>query len=177
MSDLAIPDNVLRDALEAVAPGNVLLATDCDWDMKSPCDDCPFLKTSPFHQGVAQSLPDYGESIAGSSFSHSCHKTDTRPDVDGPRTFQGTTKHCAGALMMLLKTGRGMDLQLPLLQAMEAGKFDVKEMTARAKADDRVFTVPELLTFYATTLGRQIRNRRRKKLRAQKKSERKRRGH
>ncbi len=125
----AIPEQSLRKALEAVIGEPALLAADVDWDLKQPCDDCPFLRTSAFHGGVARSLPDYVASIENNRFAHTCHKTDCRRSVDGPKTFKGTPKHCAGALMMLLKTGNGADLQLPLLEALEASKWDGREMT------------------------------------------------
>lgn len=152
-----IPPAVLRKAMETVRPGDVLLAADLDWDLKSPCDDCPFLRTSPFHEGVAGSIPKTMEAIEAGAFAHTCHKTDCRPSVDGPRTWRGRTKHCAGALMMLLKTGKGLDLQLPLLQSLEQGKWDAKEMTARAKADKRVFTVGQFIAFYARELAGKVR--------------------
>lgn len=170
-----IPPAVLRKALEAVQPGDVLLVSDVDWDLKSPCDDCPFLRTSPFHQGVASAIPKHVEAIQAGAFAHTCHKTDCRPSVDGPKTFKGRAKHCAGALMMLLKTGKGFDLQLPLLQALEQGKFDCRDMLARAKADQRVFTLSQFLAFYERRLGKHLRHRRRAEIRKQKKSQRRRR--
>jgi len=157
---IPIPEPVLRAALESVDPGNVLLASDIDWDLKSPCNDCPFLRTSPFHEGVAAHLPDYAEAIADHTFAHTCHKTDRRPKCDGPRNWDGRTKACAGAVMMLLKTGNGVDLQIPLLNAMQAGKLDAADMTRRAKADKRVFKFREMLLFYAKEMTRQLGKRR-----------------
>lgn len=131
----------------------LVLAKDLDWSRKRPCADCPFLKTSPFHQGVAGSLPEYVRSIEDGRFAHTCHKTDNRAEVDGPKNFRGErAQHCAGAVLMLLKTGKTMDLQLPLLEAAERGDLDLAEMTAIAKASDDVFTVGELLQFYADGL-------------------------
>lgn len=54
-----------------------LLARDLDWSMTTPCGDCPFLKSSPFHEGVADSIPAYAEAIespacSGSQFATSC---------------------------------------------------------------------------------------------------------
>lgn len=140
---------VARAFVEANAK---FLAGELEWDLKSPCGDCPFRKSSPFHLGVATSLPTYLKTIDENRFAHTCHKTDSRPEVDGPRTWQGATKHCAGALMMLLKTGDGKDLQLPLLHAMEDDKFDVEEMTRLAKENADVFTLDELIAFYLAEL-------------------------
>lgn len=176
MNTPAIPTDVLRAALESVQPGEVVLVNDVVWDLKSPCDDCPFMRTSPYHGGVAESLPGMAESIMERhEFSHSCHKTDCRPSVDGPQTWQGAVKHCAGALMMLLKTGKGLDLQGPLLDAASKGKFDVHEMTRRAKLDGRVFKLNEMMDFYQRAMARRMRNYRRQDARRRKKAERRRR--
>lgn len=134
----------------------ILLVDNVAWNRTTPCSDCPFLKTSPFHEGVADSIPQYVESIQRGQFAHTCHKTDNRADCDGPRNFNGQPQHCAGAILMLLKTGMATDLQLPLLQAAERGELDLKAMTAKAKVAAAVFTLPELLRFYAAELKRQI---------------------
>ncbi len=131
----------------------LLSMDDVDWDMKNPCDQCPFLRSTPYHEGVAASLVGYHESIVAGTFGHTCHKTDNRPAVDGPKNSPlERPKHCVGAVMMLLKSGEGADLQLPLLNAAEAGKIDLKEMTKRAHADRNVFSVVDLLMFYAYRL-------------------------
>ena len=166
--ETGIPDSVVRAAIAKVTGEDAVLASDVDWDLKSPCDDCPFLKRSPYHEGVASSLPNYVDSIEAHRFAHTCHKTDARPSVDGPRTWGGRAKHCAGAILMLLKTGNGLDLQLALLQACEDGKLDIHEMTERARRDSSVFTVPELLAFYARKIGDKLRRRRHRDLKRKK---------
>ncbi len=152
----SIPDDVLKDALQSVTGEAAVLASDLGWDMPSPCGDCPFLRTSPFHQGVARSVPVYMAAITAGRFAHTCHKTDNRADCDGPRNWSSQTKHCVGALLMLLKTGDGKDLQLPLLRAAEAGKIDLAARTAQAKADPRVFTLKEMIRFYYGELQRRL---------------------
>lgn len=134
----------------------LMRADQIDWDLKTPCADCPFLKTTAYHQGVANNLQTNMEAIDAGNFAHTCHKTDSREPVDGPKTWTGRPKHCAGALMMLLKTGRGKDLQRPLIQALSAGKFDVHDMTRRAKADKRVFTVRGMLRFYLKEIQKSL---------------------
>jgi hypothetical protein len=133
-----------------------LPAAELLWDLKSPCADCPFLRSSPPHHGVARGIPQVIFSIDAGTFAHTCHKTDNRPSCDGPRNFDGPTRHCAGAVLMLLKTGQGKDLQLPLLQAAEQGKLDLAEMTARAKASPNVFTLRGFLVFYAQWAQRKL---------------------
>jgi len=127
------------------------------WDLKAPCGDCPFLKTSPFHEGVAGSISSYVESIQSGVFAHTCHKTDNREACDGPKNYKGERpQHCVGAIMMLLKTGHTLDYQMPLLHAAERGEIDLKAMHEAATANENVFTVGQLLKFYADELAKQL---------------------
>lgn len=137
-----------------------LLVNDIGWNLRHPCGDCPFRRDAPAHKGVAQSIPDYLETIAAGKFAHTCHKTDNRLACDGPRNFKGEkAEHCAGALHFLLRAGVG--LQLPLLQAAEAGKFDIELATRDAEANETVFaSVDELLAYYLPVLKQAIVDRR-----------------
>jgi hypothetical protein len=69
------------------------------YKLKTPCNDCPFKKSSPLHEGVMRSLPEYDGYMKSGSFAHTCHKTDNRSDgyVDN---YGGQIQHCAGALIM-----------------------------------------------------------------------------
>lgn len=119
-----------------------------DWSRRSPCLDCPFLRTSRFHEGIATCVESTVASIEMGRFVHSCHKTDNNPECDGPRNYKGDKpQHCAGAILMLLKTGDGADLQSGLLQAYSAGLIDLKAMRRRARKDKRVFTLKEFIKF------------------------------
>lgn len=138
-------------------------ASDLHWDLKKPCADCPFTKSAKYHGGVCSSLPEYVNSIEAGRFAHTCHKTDVTEECDGPPDRHGPPQHCAGALMMLLKTGGGNDLQLPLLEAAADGKFNIDEMTKRAREDDNVFTLRELLVFYGNELRKRLRRKKRVK--------------
>lgn len=69
-----------------------------------PCNDCPFLKSSPL-----QGAPDWLEDVmkhhhADPYFTHSCHKTDPRADgfVGGKKS-----RECAGHLMMIINDNDG----------------------------------------------------------------------
>lgn len=127
---------------------NIKSWDDLDWSRKTPCHDCPFLRTSPFHEGIAARAESVATSIINNTFAHTCHMTDNNPMCDGPHNWKkAKPQHCAGAIMMLLKTGRGMDLQLPLLHAASAGRLDLTEMKKRAKADKRVFTFSQFIKF------------------------------
>ena len=55
---------------------------------------------------------------------------------------------------MLLKTGNGKDLQIPLLNAAGRKEIDLAALTEQANADGRVFTLRELLAFYLNALRR-----------------------
>ena len=130
------------------------------YDMKSPCGDCPFLNTTPFHQGVAESMPNYLESIEAGTFAHTCHKTDNRPECDGPRNHKGKLQHCAGAILMLLKTGSQKRkrrrrqwnwMQRGLVYALKTGQINdaqFAELIEIAKRRTDVFTIDGLISFY-----------------------------
>lgn len=74
------------------------------FDMKAPCDDCPFRRDVPCHDGVGSDLMSIWGKIETGRFAHSCHKTDSRSDG-----FTGNEKtkiqHCAGALIMMKNMG------------------------------------------------------------------------
>lgn len=131
--------------------------TDLDWDLTKPCNDCPFRRSTPWHEGVAANAVKCAESIQGHKFAHTCHKTDARADSDQGKAWQGRPKHCAGSLIMLIKTGRGLDLQLPLLKAAEAGLVDIQALSRIAKEDKECFTLNEFMRFQGEGLGRLIR--------------------
>ncbi len=137
-------------------PLELLTPADIDWDKPNPCGDCPFLKTSKFHEGVAGNIPNYMNDIEAGTFAHTCHKSYMRSDCDGPKNHPGRPWHCVGAILMLLKTGKGMDLQLPMLKAAEAGKFDIHARAKQAKKWQNVYTVLEFLTFYGRELGKRV---------------------
>jgi hypothetical protein len=137
---------------------------DFDWDLKRPCADCPFRRGTPFHEGIAGNTQGVIESIRRHTFAHTCHKTDNFSDSPEGRRFVGRFKHCVGSLIMLIKTGRGHDLQIPLLEAAQAGKIDLDELMATAKADKDCYTLHEFLVAQAAGLEaieRRMRNRRR----------------
>jgi hypothetical protein len=122
---------------------------DLDWDLKRPCQDCPFRRSTPPHEGTAAAAFDTILSLEDHRFAHSCHKTDPRSDSPGGRRLTGRPKHCRGALIMIVKSGKGYDLQLPLLRAGEAGLIDLDELTRAAKADRECYTVTQFVVAQA----------------------------
>lgn len=144
-----------------IRPDVFLSASDVAWNLRKPCGDCPFRRDAPPHIGVAKSIFEYLKSINENRFSHTCHKTDNRLECDGPRNFAGDRpEHCAGALHFLIRAG--VDLQLPLLQAIEAGKLNIAQANADAAASDIVFeSIDELIRFYLPVIKTAIEERRR----------------
>jgi len=71
------------------------------FDMKKPCDSCPFLKTVPL-DGAPDWALDVARGFWAKSITHSCHKSD--PNADG---FVGVkrTQHCIGILGVMKNTG------------------------------------------------------------------------
>lgn len=131
---------------------------DLDWSRKSPCKDCPFLKTSKFHEGIASNLIGYGDSFDEHRFMHTCHKTDNNPQCDGANgKYKGEKpQHCAGAILMQLKSGNQVPFQNSLMTAsirgLMGGKNALLYMARRAQKDERVFTWHEMLKFYSDEL-------------------------
>lgn len=73
-----------------------------NYNLKSPCDQCPFLKVGGVkHLGAsrAREIAMCMASTPGATFS--CHKTVDYGD-DEPREAKGT-QHCAGALLFMEK--------------------------------------------------------------------------
>lgn len=140
-----------------------LMVSEVGFDLRNPCSDCPFTKSAPFHEGVAESLVSYLESIEKRQFGHTCHKTDCRDCVDGPRTFKGQTQHCVGAILMLFRTSqrsakrRGIWFQASIAIAMQQGKITderFSELVKQAKSNNNVFTIDELCRFYLKHIAR-----------------------
>ena len=129
---------------------------DVDWDLKRPCADCPFRRGTPFHEGIANGTVDVVHSIELRRFAHTCHKTDNFSDSPEGRRYRGRLKHCAGSLIMLLKTGHGLDLQVPFLKAAEAGKLDIHELSEIARAGRRLLYAAGIPGRSGSRLGRLV---------------------
>ncbi len=146
------------------------VVTEVNYDLKRPCNDCPFMKTAKFHEGVADSLPDYLDSIKAGTFSHTCHKTDNREAVDGPKNCTGPVQHCLGSILMLLKTsnkarsnyGRGLWNQSGIVHGLKSGKISDERfgrLSKQANENPKVFTLLELMDFYLKKISQLARKR------------------
>lgn len=137
-------------------PVAAALRINVEYDLKKPCGDCPFLKTTPFHVGVAANFEGYMESMSRQEFAHTYHKTDNRDEVDGPRNHQGPTQHCVGALLMLLKSESESEsvaywTQDAILYGIRSKKLTddhLRHLIKLAKERDDVFTLIEMIRFY-----------------------------
>lgn len=121
---------------------------DLSWDLKRPCADCPFRRTAEWHSGIAERAILYMGSIEQGGFVHTCHKTDPRTDSPQGQQYEGPLQVCRGSLIMLTKSGRGADLQRPILRAIDAGKLDVGELAEAARTDTECCNLAQ---FYAAT--------------------------
>lgn len=96
------------------------------FDLKRPCDDCPFRTDAKRHDGVIKDLPTLHGRLERGLFAHTCHKTDPRSDGPNPK-YKGPVQHCAGALI-LCRNDKDYKLQHPQIDAALAGKFDPTEL-------------------------------------------------
>lgn len=78
------------------------------YKVKTPCNDCPFRKSAPLHNGVMKDLPEYHKRLKAGSFGHSCHKTDARTD-GFVNEYNGEIQHCMGVLSMFKKMDEATD--------------------------------------------------------------------
>lgn len=73
------------------------------FDLKKPCDKCPFRKTAQKRWLGRQRATEIAEGIGGDTHaSFSCHKTNGF-DRNGVTTEIETSQHCAGAMIVLDK--------------------------------------------------------------------------
>lgn len=73
------------------------------FDLKKPCANCPFRKDIPFFLSKARAT-DIVNAVTKEDKTFSCHKTVTYGD-DGESVFTPKEQHCAGALILVAKTG------------------------------------------------------------------------
>ncbi len=75
------------------------------WDMKKPCDDCPFLKVGGIRLRRARIREIAGGMLDIQGATFACHKT-VEWDEDGETEINTKSqKHCAGALIFAEKHG------------------------------------------------------------------------
>lgn len=78
----------------------VIISDEVSYDLKQACDNCPFRKSAPLHNGVMFALPEYEEHLKNGVFAHTCHKTDPRTDGKIPG-YSGKLQNCYGSLSLM----------------------------------------------------------------------------
>lgn len=77
-----------------------------NYDMKEPCNDCPFRKSTPWDmKGVGIDKLNFmvDTIVYGQEGAHTCHKTDPRADYEPAKDYKGGLQHCVGFLRMCEK--------------------------------------------------------------------------
>lgn len=110
------------------------------YDQRTPCKDCPFKTDTQLHDGVGAEIGNHAIALAfGEERYHTCHKTDPRSDSPDGQKHKGPMQHCAGFLIMLVKSG----LDLP----SNAVAHGVRPEKLNLKAP--VYKLDEMLRRYA----------------------------
>lgn len=105
------------------------------WDQKSPCNDCPFKKSTGFKNGVQSNIGEIlTDLVDGGFIAFSCHKTDPRSDDPKAQDYKGKMQHCAGFMMMAEKSQMRT---IPMQAAIDQGKLKIEEL----KGFDEVYSV------------------------------------
>jgi hypothetical protein len=131
------------------------------YDLKKPCDNCPFLKKGGVRltQGRVQEIADAMLNWNGSTFA--CHKTtiDVEGDEGGERAVTGKSRHCAGALIFAEKNDNANQM---MRIAERLGMYKPQELMADQAVVALVFDdVDEMLDVNAEAEGGRRKKRRR----------------
>jgi hypothetical protein len=134
------------------------------FDRVRPCDDCPFRKDVPPEDGIGGNIPSMFADIDMGRFTHTCHKTDPRADGFIP-THEGPIQHCAGAIIMMLKSNippGGTLLGAIAKGRLVASRFYADKESRELRDFDIVMSTKELLDKYLDYFrGRLSKDRRR----------------
>lgn len=100
-----------------------------NYNLKSPCEDCPFRKDRPFPLNRGRSR-EIHRGISNDGFGFACHKTTTElgRDSDHPKA-----EHCAGALILAEKREQPHQM----MRIMERiGLYDASKVNMEAPVYD-----------------------------------------
>lgn len=96
------------------------------WDLKIPCAECPFRKSTPCEKKGIQDLPGLVDTMMTTGvIAHSCHRTDPRSDYANPKLINGKVQACAGFTLFALNSGYPTG---PMMRAYSAGKLSIKKL-------------------------------------------------
>ena len=113
------------------------------YDLTGPCKDCPFLKATPFHEGILKSLPQLVSAADLGTLIHTCHKTDPLSDSEEGQNFKGPLQHCGGLLTMIAKDSEL--LGVGQIVAIEDGRWDPLKMKTESPVWD---SLTQMIRFY-----------------------------
>lgn len=108
------------------------------YDMKAPCDDCPFLKEGGIRLTEARVLQITHAVTDSRGSTFACHKTTIEVDDDlaeGPKS-----RHCAGALIYAEKQGAVSQM---VRIAERLRMYNPKDLMSNKDAVAKVFDSPE----------------------------------
>jgi hypothetical protein len=125
------------------------------YDLKKPCKDCPFLKTTRFHEGIYNSLPELVSAADRGLMCHTCHKTDPDSDSKEGTSYTGPLQHCAGLLVMMSKDEEMVCK--PQLSAWASKKWNPDKMDKKALVWDNLV---EMILAYSAWRKKLLRERR-----------------
>jgi hypothetical protein len=99
------------------------------YDLKNPCDNCPFRKdVSPYIRPAR--AEEIADALLSGRMTFSCHKTTTEK---GRSNHHPKAQHCAGALIVLEKMGKSHQM---MRIAERLGFYNYKELDMQAPVYD-----------------------------------------
>ena len=101
------------------------------YDLKKPCNECPFRAGAKYHEGVTANLMLYHGRMEQGTLVFTCHKTDRRSDSPIGKKFRGKIQHCGGLLTMMAKDVSMLGMHQ--CRAMESGKWKPERMDLKQK--------------------------------------------
>ena len=96
--------------------------SELSFDLKKPCKDCPFKKSTPVHEGILADLMDICNKLDDGTGIFTCHKTDPNTDSTDGQKFKGKLQHCAGFMIMAVKSKKTTD---HMINAYADNKLDL----------------------------------------------------
>jgi hypothetical protein len=112
-----------------------------DYDMKKPCECCPFRRGTAMRLTVGRVREVVGGMLKSNGGEFPCHRTiehltDDHGEDAGFREKNGKGKHCAGALIFAEKNGAATQM---MRICERIGMYDARTLMADQEVVDSVF--------------------------------------
>lgn len=112
-----------------------------DYDMKKPCECCPFRRGTAMRLTVGRVREVVGGMLRSNGGEFPCHRTiehltDDHGEDAGFREKNGKGKHCAGALIFAEKNGAATQM---MRICERIGMYDARTLMADKEVVDSVF--------------------------------------